>query len=277
MSEAPGRSERRRWRALVRFERWVEPAMVLLGFAWLALLVVDLGWGLARPLRVLGDAIWGVFIVDFLVRFTVAPRKGLFLARSWITLLALALPAFRVFRALRALRLFRATRGLRLVRLLTSTDRALKALGRTMRRRGAIYVGLLTVLVTLAGAAGMLAFEARAGAPFGGYGEAVWWTAMLVTTLGSDYWPQTLEGRILCLLLSVYAVGVFGYLAAALASYFVAQEPRAAEAGSAKDALQALTREVRELRAELRALSPRPSRENEAQTATSAPEAPPPG
>lgn len=33
---------------------------------------------------------------------------------------------------------------------------------------------------------------------------------MLLTTMGSEYWPQTAEGRILCLLLSVYAFAVFG-------------------------------------------------------------------
>ncbi len=29
--------------------------------------------------------------------------------------------------------------------------------------------------------------------------------------LGSEYWPQTVEGRVLCLLLAFYAFGVFGY------------------------------------------------------------------
>jgi voltage-gated potassium channel len=27
------------------------------------------------------------------------------------------------------------------------------------------------------------------------YGNALWWTAMVMTTIGSDYFPKTAEGR----------------------------------------------------------------------------------
>lgn len=217
----------RRWRILLKLDRWLEPLMVLLGLAWLTLVVVEFVSGLTPWMQALSDLIWAAFIVEFLVRFSVAPRKGPFLARNWLTLISLALPALRVLRFARALRLLRATRGLRLVRLLTSMNRGLRSLGRAMQRRGAGYVGALTVVIAFAGAAGMLLFEGRApqGA-FASYGEALWWTAMLLTTLGSDYWPHTTEGRILSLLLSIYAVGVFGYLAASLASFFIGREAR---------------------------------------------------
>jgi voltage-gated potassium channel len=66
-----------------------------------------------------------------------------------------------------------------------------------MRRRGFGYVLALTLGVVLLGSGGMLAFES-AGNVQGGferYGEALWWAAMLMTTIGSGYWPQTAEGR----------------------------------------------------------------------------------
>ena len=44
---------------------------------------------------------------------------------------------------------------------------------------------------------------------------------MIMTTMGSAYWPQTGEGRVLCVILALYAFAVFGYLTASLASYFV--------------------------------------------------------
>ena len=47
---------------------------------------------------------------------------------------------------------------------------------------------------------------------------------MLVTTMGSEYWPQTADGRVLCLALAIYGFAVFGYVTAALASFFVGQE-----------------------------------------------------
>jgi len=44
-----------------------------------------------------------------------------------------------------------------------------------------------------------------------------------MTTLRAQYWPQTSEGRILCVLLTVYAFASFGFIAATIASYFIDQ------------------------------------------------------
>lgn len=56
---------------------------------------------------------------------------------------------------------------------------------------------------------------------FESYGDALWRKSMLITTIGSQFWPQTAEGRILCFPLSLYGVDVFGYITASLASFFV--------------------------------------------------------
>jgi voltage-gated potassium channel len=56
---------------------------------------------------------------------------------------------------------------------------------------------------------------------------ALWWTAMLLTTMGTEDWPRTPEGRVLCLLLAIYAFAVFGYVTAAIAAYFVGQDQNA--------------------------------------------------
>jgi voltage-gated potassium channel len=242
----------RRWRTLIRIDEWLEPAMILLGIVWLLLLIVEFVWGLTQWMTWMGDAIWVVFIAEFLFRFGVAPGKRTFFRHNWLTLIALALPALRVLRLARALRLLRFTRGFRLVRLLTSMNRGLGSLGRAMQQRGAGYVGALTVAVTLAGAAGMLVFEGRGtNAAFSGYAEALWWTAMLITTLGSDYWPETAEGRVLTLLLSFYAVGVFGYLAASLASAFIGRDTKQQANTPEREELRALRKEIRELREDL--------------------------
>lgn len=242
----------RRWRTLIHLDEWLEPMMVLLGILWLLLLIVEFAWGLTRWVTWIGNAIYIVFIIEFLLRFSIAPGKRTFLKRNWLTLIALALPALRILRLARALRLLRFTRGLRLVRLLTSMNRGLRSLGRAMQQRGAGYVGALTLAVTLTGAAGMLVFEGRGThAPFGGYAEALWWTAMIITTLGSDYWPQTAEGRVLTLLLSIYAVGVFGYLAGSLASAFVGRDAKHQMSETEREELRALRTEIRELREDL--------------------------
>lgn len=245
---------KRRWRQLLVLERWVEPVMIALGLLWLALLLAEFVWGTTPSMSVTSNVIWVIFVIEFLVRMLIAPRRWLYFSRNWLTVLALVLPAFRVLRVVRALRLFRATRSLRLVRLLTSTNRGLRSLGSAMQRRGAGYVGLITLLIVSAGAAGMFVFE-REALPT--YSTAWWWTSMLVTTLGSEYWPQSSEGRILCLLLSVYAVGVFGYLAATLASILVGRNTQSETESVTLQALRALQGEVQAMRAELQALKQR--------------------
>ena len=238
-----------RWRVLIRIDKCLEPTMVLLGLAWLALLIVEFVWGLTRWMTWAGDVIWILFVVEFVLRFSIAPAKQPFLRTNWLTLISLALPALRVLRLARALRLIRYTRGLKLVRLLTSMNRGLRSLGLAMQKRGAGYVSVLTVAVTLAGAAGILAFEGGGtNPPFSDYVEALWWTAMIITTLGSDFWPNTAEGRVLTLLLSVYAVGVFGYLAASLASSFIDRESKQRSRTNSDEALAAVRRELEQLR-----------------------------
>jgi voltage-gated potassium channel len=120
-------------------------------------------------------------------------------------------------------RLARATRGVRLARVLTTINRNMRTLALGFRRRGIGYLTLLTITIMLTGAAGMYQFELNApgGAGFPDYATALWWTAMLLTTMGSEYWPRTAEGRFLCLLLAFYAFAVFGYVTAAIAAYFV--------------------------------------------------------
>ncbi|HJR66673.1 MAG TPA: ion transporter [Gemmatimonadaceae bacterium] len=254
------RLAQQRARLLIRFRQWMEVPLLVLGFVWLVLLVVELTSGLHPMLQSLSTTIWIIFIVAFLVELALAPRKLAYLRSQWLTVLSLALPALRVLRiarTLRVLRAARAVRGARLLRVVTGLNRGMRALGRSMGRRGFGYVSALTLIVIVAGAAGMLALEREASGGLPDYASALWFTIMLLTTIGSEYWPRTPEGRLLCLLLSLYAIGVFGYITAALASFFVDRdrEERGPELAS-EDAVQALRMEIIALRQELGARRP---------------------
>jgi voltage-gated potassium channel len=222
---------RERWKLVARVARALERPMLVLSAIWIALLVAELTRGLPPALARLSDAIWMAFVAQFTVEFLAAPEKRTYLRKQWVTAISLALPALRLLRlvrVLRAARLARVLRGVRLARVLGSINRGLRGLSMMVRRRGAGYVALSTVLVDVTAAAGMYRFEldAPGGAPFASYGAALWWTSMLLTTMGSEYWPQTNEGRILCLLLAVYAFAVFGYVTAAIAAFFVGRDTR---------------------------------------------------
>lgn len=258
---------RQRLGILHQLENWLEPPLMILGLVWLVLLIVELTHGLTLAREALATVIWIIFILDFLLKLALAPNKLRYLRRNWFSALALAVPALRVFRiarALRVLRVTRAVRGLRLLRLLTSINRGMKVLGRTMRKRGFGYVVVLTIVITFAGGAGMYAFEKEAGA-LDSFGAALWWTAMIMTTMGSETWPQTAEGRLLCLLLALYAFTVFGYVTAVLATFFIERDAPRAEGGPDQGELAELRREltrVTALLSELRAERGHRSRES---------------
>lgn len=250
------KQERREF--LQQLEEWLDLPMLVLGFVWLALLLIELVWGLSPLFQVLGTVIWILFILDFVVEFTLAPHKLAYLKSNWLTAISLLLPALRIFRIGNILRALRATRGLRLVRVISSLNRGMRALRASMDRRGFGYIVSLTLIVVLLGAAGMYAFENNSsnGPGLNDYGTALWWTAMIMTTLGSEYWPQTSEGRVLCFILSLYAFGVFGYVTGALATFFIGRDAENEEAElMGTKSIEALQAEITTLRTELRALS----------------------
>jgi len=245
-----------RWGVLHDLEEWLQTPMMLLSFAWLVLVIVELVWGTTRMLEVFGTAIWIIFIGEFTLRFALAPRKGSFLQRNWLTVIALIVPAFRLLRGLRVLKVARAARGFRLVRIVGTANRGMNALRASLSRRGLGYVVGLTVLIVLLGAGGMLAFEpaAEVEGGFACYADALWWTGMLLTTMGSEFWPRSLEGRILCFLLSLYGFAVFGYITASFASFFVERDAASPETDTASSSdLADLRAEIAALRADLAA------------------------
>ena len=244
---------RERWKLTARLVRALDTPMLFLSAVWSVLLVIEFTRGLSSSLQTLNDLIWGTFVVQFVAEFSLAPSKRVYLRKHWVTAVSLALPAFRLLRLVRVARVARAARtvrGVRLARLLSTMNRGMRMLSLGFRRRGVGYLVLLTTLVALTGAAGMYRFEldAPGGPGFVSYSAALWWTAMLLTTMGSDYWPQTGEGRVLCFLLSLYAFAVFGYVTATLATYFIGRD--AADEGTEI----AGARAVDSLRAEIAAL-----------------------
>ena len=252
---------RERQEILQQLEDWLETPMLVLGFVWLALFVIELIWGLTPLLQAIGTVIWIIFILDFILEFTLAPQKLTYLQRNWITVISLPLPALRLFRFVRVLRVLntaRAVRGIRLIRVITRTNRGMRAISASLGRRGFGYVVTTTLVITLVGAAGMYAFESNIpdGRGLNNYGTALWWTAMLMTTMGSEYWPQTPEGRVLCFFLSLYAFAVFGYLTAAIATFFIGRDADddEAEIAGAKS-IELLYAEIKAMRDEIQALS----------------------
>lgn len=245
-------ADTKRWHALAQLEEHLRTPMLVLSLVWLVIIVLQLMGQTNAVLAGVATVIWVLFIIEFAVSFALAPSKTSYLKHNWLTAIALIIPALRLFRAVAALRALSSLRGVQLVRIVGTANRGMNALRGTLKRRGFAYVGGLTLLVMTLGAAGMLYFEpaSQVKGGFTSYWDSLWWTGMLLTTIGSQYWPVTEEGRALGFLLSLYGVGVLGYLAATLASWFIGQDaakPDGPVAGAAE--LEALRQEIAALRA----------------------------
>jgi voltage-gated potassium channel len=259
--DAPPTLDQERSEILQQLDNWLETPMLVLGIIWLGLFVVELVWGLNPLLEALGITIWIAFILDFCIKFLLAPRRMAYLQHNWLLVLSLFIPALRTLRILRIiqpLQSVHAVRGLQLLQVMTRTNKGMRMLAISIGRRGFGYVIGATMIVTLIGAAGIYAFEHESpiGNGITNYAAALWWTAMVMTTIGSDYFPKTAEGRVLCFLLSLYAVGVCGYVTATLATFFVSQDAESEATERVETtSIQALQVEITALRADIQALS----------------------
>lgn len=240
-----------RFELLYHLSSLLEPAMVGLGVVFLVLLLMDFG---SVPLTILGEDrlgdvlqwIWGIFLVDFLLRFVIAPEKVTFLKTNWLGALSLVLPFLR---PLRVFRVARVVRGTSLVRLLGGMNRGMRVLRKITRGRQFAFVGGLTLVVVLAGAVGVRYFDrGYADSPVQTFGDALWWSSTLVTTMNSELYVVSTESRVIALLQRLYALSIFGYITASIASYLIGADA-SAQGESEREAM--LQDEVRALRREL--------------------------
>lgn len=261
---SPSENARATRKAIERDERFellhhvqvvLEPVMAGLGLAFLGLLLLDYGsfeWGLLSEGTIdwALQAIWVAFLVDFFLRLIIAPAKISFLKTNWLTVISLALPFLRPLRAFRAIR---AVRSMSLVRFLGGINRGMRVLRRVTQGAQFAYVGMLTVVVALAAAVGAMFFEdGFASSPIQGFGDAIWWSAAMVTTINNEKYVVSPEARTLAILLRIFAVSIFGYITASIATYLIgASSPSDAQ----QDESAALRAEITALREEVAALS----------------------
>jgi voltage-gated potassium channel len=209
-----------------RFAAAVDGPLTVLAVAWLPVLIVPLvvrvSAGTSAALDTVDYAVWAVFAVEYLVKLYLSPSRWSFVVHHLVDLLVIAVPVLRPIRTLRALRALRALRIARAALILSS---ALKRARELLTHHGLHYV-LLCVLAIIGLCSAMeLAFEQHApGATIHNFGDALWWSAVTVTTVGyGDKYPVSAGGRGVAVVLMITGIGLVGVLSATVASYFVGQ------------------------------------------------------
>jgi voltage-gated potassium channel len=221
----------RREALLHRVQRVTRLPMALLALAMVALVTADLALQLPPAWErrlIIGEwLIWYVFLGDFIVCLSLAPRKLDFLRQNWLMVLSLVLPAARVFHAVAAVP---ALPGPGSVQVAAVAHQGLRQLRLALAGRRLVYLVLWVIGAVASGGAAQYLIEREApGANIRSFGDALWWAAGTVTTVGTELYPVTGEGRVMGVVMMTFGVTVFGYLAGALASLFVqVDEPPAA-------------------------------------------------
>jgi voltage-gated potassium channel len=230
---------------LQRWERYAEwplaiAALLFLGVYSVLVLVRPQGRE-AHVLWVVSWIIWGLFIVDYVVRLCLASNRWHWFVRHLLDFAIVALPLVR---------------PLRLLRLLVLIEVLQKAIGNAFRGRIVVYTvsGVLLLIYT----SSLAVFGKERflpGATINSFGKALWWSITTVTTVGyGDVYPVTNTGRIIAVLLMIGGISLVGVVTAALASWIierVSEEETAVQTATAAH-IEELRGEIRELSEELR-------------------------
>ena len=200
-------------------ERRLDLPMAALAVVWAGLVAYELiAPGDVLPVvTTVGNVIWAIFALEFLIKLAVSGDPVRFLRRRWPSLLFLVLPVLRVLRITRALRLVRV---LPAARVLGSSYRAVGT-ARGLLTGRLQFLAATTAIVILG--AGQLLYVVEKGRPgaLTSLGDAWFWAANLSISSSLIYEPVTLAGRLLGLLLSTYALVVFASLAGTLGAFFM--------------------------------------------------------
>jgi voltage-gated potassium channel len=213
--------------ALERFERQTAWPMLVLSLAIIPLLVVplvaDLSPGTETTLFALDWILWAAFALEYGIRLYLAPQKGRFVRSNVIDLVVVIVPFLRPLRVMRSARMLRLLRAARAgVFLLRGID----AVKDVLTRHKLHYTLLVATAVTIG--AGVVVAELERAAPEGNIDslpDGLWWAVSTVTTVGyGDTFPTTAAGRGFAVVLMLVGVGLFGLLAASLATFLIQRD-----------------------------------------------------
>jgi voltage-gated potassium channel len=195
-------------------ERMLDIPMLVLSLLFLGLsLSLELLPLSARTTNVIENMlglIWGLFAAELALKLYLAPDRRLFLRTHWIDVVIVVLPFLR---------------SLRVLRTFVLSSRVLRQIRHMLRQYTLSLVGL-TSLVTV-GIASALVYltERETDGPIQDYGDALWWAAATITTVGyGDVYPTTGLGRGVAVFLMVTGIAMFGLLTANVAALFVDED-----------------------------------------------------
>ena len=235
--------------ALDRFERQTALPMMILALAIIPLLVLPLVFELSPAVEstfvALDWFIWVAFVLEYGIRLYLAPSKRYFVSHHIIDLLFVLIPFLRPLRIVRSVRAFSLLRAFRGTIILL---RAVKAAKTVVTTHKLGYTLLIAVAVVVG--SGLLVATVEESNPernIQSIPDGLWWAVTTITTVGyGDRFPVTAAGRAIGAGVMILGIGLFGLLAATLASFLIEKDldkeidPQIAEMGERLERMELL-------------------------------------
>lgn len=182
-------------------------------------------------------ATWALFIIDYLVRLSLARNRWRWFRTHLGTLAIALIPVFRL---------------VLLLQFLTRVPGLRPSAGTRLRTQIMVYgAGAGALLIYIASLAVLEAERLSPDSNIHTFGEAVWWSCVTITTTGyGDYYPVTGGGRLVGVAVMFSGIALSGIITATLASWVLERVAR-----NHDDAEPATRGQMRQLLAKVDALS----------------------
>lgn len=199
------------------WQRWTEVPLLVASLLYLAAyswrVIADLSGEGRTIANIVILVTWGLFILDYLVRLSLAKHRRAWFRQNWVALAFALIPVLRL---------------VRLLRVLTYVPGMKVTAGNLLRSQILVYgAGAAIVLISLSSLAVLEAERHAPGATITTFGIALWWACTSVTTTGyGDYVPVTLLGRAVGVGVMFGGVALAGVITATLASWVLERATR---------------------------------------------------
>jgi voltage-gated potassium channel len=217
---------------LIAWRRWTDVPLIALALGSLPILILELVQERLSDkdrifIGIVNVTVFLAFAIDYVVELILTSDRKKYLKTEWTSLLVAVsqglalLPGLGIFGGSRILRGIRPVLFLwRLFAIGSAESREVK---KVLKKHAVSTAFSIAALVWLSAATAFtIAEEVGEGQRVNSFGDALWWSATTISTVGyGDVYPVTTVGRAIAVLTTIVGVSTFGVITAKLASVLV--------------------------------------------------------
>jgi len=169
-----------------------------------------------RYLNIADNIIYGIFLLEFLIRWSLSKKKLKYLKGNIFDFIAII--PFNLFTVSPYGSVFK------LIKVAVYILRLIDNLHDLLYTNGFIYSLGWTVIISIIGSFGIYLLEKDSSQTINSYGDALWWSFVTVTTVGyGDISPSTPIGRAIACILMLSGIGFLSMLTSTVSTYFMSR------------------------------------------------------